>query len=456
MNYSSALKYLFSFINFERLPFEYKRQFNLKRVETLLSWFGNPHHFFSSVLVAGTKGKGSTANFLASILTANGYSTGFYSSPHLNDPRERIRINGKVISERDFAELIGQIRPVIERHRRKIAALGPITFFEVFTLAAFLYFAHKKVDLAISEIGMGGRLDASNVLTPLVSVIAPISFDHEEHLGNTLGAIAREKAAVIKRKSYVVSAEQKPEARRVIANQIRKQGATGYFYGSSFRTKREKLSLKGSAFDFQVGTKKGTGLKTCPLFSSTFKIKLPGEFQIKNAALALAAAGILENRFGFTLKEKKVKKGLSSSFWPGRFEVIKRGARTFVLDGAHNGASMEELMKASDRAFPEKHKVVIFGCSREKNLEAILKPLLPQVSYLVVTKSDSPRAQEPKIILEKASKLGYKKPASWAPNLKEALDLAGKLGLRNAIYLITGSLFLIGEAREALKCPKLI
>ena len=117
---------------------------------------------------------------------------------------------------------------------------------------------------------------------------------------------------------------------------------------------------------------------------------------------------------------------------------------------------MEELMKASDRAFPEKHKVVIFGCSREKNLEAILKPLLPQVSYLVVTKSDSPRAQEPKIILEKASKLGYKKPASWAPNLKEALDLAGKLGLRNAIYLITGSLFLIGEAREALKCPKLI
>lgn len=446
MNYASALDYLFSFINFERLPFEYKRQFNLKRMETLLNWFGNPQHFFPSVLVAGTKGKGSTANFLASIMSANGYSIGFYSSPHLNDPRERIRINGKMISERQFAELMTRVRPLIERRRKEIHALGPITFFEVFTLIAFLCFAEKKVDLVVSEIGMGGRLDASNILTPLISIITPISFDHEEHLGKTLTAIAKEKAAIIKRHAYVVSAEQKPEAGKVIASQIRKQSATGYFYGASFRAKREKLFLKGSSFDFEIGAKR----------YSNFKIKLPGKFQIQNAALALAAAGILENRFGFTLKEGKVRIGFSSAFWPGRFETAKRGSETFVLDGAHNGASMEGLMRTLKGFFPAKRVVAIFGCSREKNLEAILKPLLGRISYLIVTKSGNPRAQEPKIILEKAAEMGYKKPASWAFNLKEALNLAANLKAENAVHLITGSLFLVGEARELLKCPKLI
>ena len=208
MNYTRALDYLFSFLNFEQTPFCYRREFNLKRMHLLLDWFGRPDQTFSSVLVAGTKGKGSTSNFLASVLTANGYRTGLYTSPHLMDPRERVRINGKAISKNDFANIIAEIRTVFRRRKKEIRQIGPVTFFEIFTLLAVLYFAKRKVVLGIFEVGMGGRLDATNALRPLVSIVTPISFDHEEHLGYTLAKIAREKAGVIKPHGRVVIAEQ--------------------------------------------------------------------------------------------------------------------------------------------------------------------------------------------------------------------------------------------------------
>jgi len=446
MRYAQAVNYLFSFINFERLPFEYKRQFNLKRMEYLLSWFDHPEYLFSSVLIAGTKGKGSTANFLSSILSANHYFVGLYTSPHLNDPRERIQINGQMISKNDFARLMTKIRGVVEKHRKGIISYGPITFFEIFTLLTVLYFAAKRVDLGIFEIGMGGRLDATNVLTPLVSVITPISYDHEEHLGKTLTLIAREKAAIIKKNGYVVSGVQPPEAKRVIQSQIKKQKAKGYFFGSLFRTTRERISERGSLFNFKLGVGSWDNLR----------IKLPGRFQIQNAAVALATAGILDNRYGFMLKEAKVREGLKTASWLGRFEIIKRKGQTFILDGAHNGASMNEVCLALKTLFPRRRYIVILGTSREKNLKQILKPLLPIASYLIVTKSVNPRSQQPKIILETIDRMGYKKTTFWSPDLKGALQIAEELDLKNAIRLITGSLFLVGEAREALKCLKLI
>ena len=270
MQYDAAINYLSSFLNFERIPFQYKRQFNLKRMEYFLDWFDHPEYLFSSVLIAGTKRKGSTANFLSSILSANRYSVGLYTSPHLSNPRERIRINGRAISEGDFAKLMTKIHGVLERRKREIISYGPITFFEVFTLLSILYFAAEKVDLGIFEIGMGGRLDATNVLNPLVSVITPISFDHEEHLGRTLTAIAREKAAIIRKEGCIVSGIQPPEAKRVIQSRIRRQKAKGYSYGSLFLTARERLFIHASIFDFKLGVGSWDRLQ----------IKLPGRFQI--------------------------------------------------------------------------------------------------------------------------------------------------------------------------------
>ena len=418
----------------------------------LLDWFGHPEHSFSSVLVAGTKGKGSTANFLASILIANGYSTGLFSSPHLADPRERIRVNQRAISKNEFAGLVAKIRPIVERKKKKITSVyGPITFFEIFTLLTILYFKTKRIDIGVFEVGLGGRLDATNVLNPLVSVIAPISFDHEEHLGHTLRQIAGEKAAIIRNNGFVVSGRQVPEAKQVIQRQIRKQKANAYFLGPSFQTLHETVSQKGSRFDFKIASERWRN----------FQITLPGRFQIDNAATALATASILENQFGLDLKEANIKKGLKTAFWPGRFEIVKRGPKTFVLDGAHNGASMTEVCKAMETLFSGQRKVVILGTSREKNLEAILKPLLhynrkEELDYLIVTKSNNPRAREPKTILEALTKLDWKKPALWAQDIDKALQLVRRINLHKAVCLITGSLFLVAEAREALGCRKLI
>ena len=444
MQYQIALRYLYSFLNFERIPFRYQRELNLRRMACLLNWFGHPEKAFASVVIAGTKGKGSTANFLASILSAHGHATGLYTSPHLMDPCERIRVDGRMISKRDFVRLLSFVRPVIERKRKEIISYGEITFFELFTLIAILYFAEWKVAFGIFEVGMGGRLDATNILKPLVSVITSISFDHEEHLGHTLFKIAREKAAIIKNKGWVVSARQKLEVRRVIQAEITKRKAKGLFLGSSFRVFQEKLSVRESRFNFEFGQNTWKELQ----------IKLPGRFQVENAGCALAAACVLEKRSRLTLSDSAIKKGLLKAFWPGRFEVLKRGRKTIVLDGAHNDASMKEVLQAVKAFFPRKKCIVIFGISREKNLVRVLEPLLTRTHIFIATKSDNPRAQEPKVILETLSELGFKRPTLWAENLSGALRLARPLAVKESALLITGSLFLVGQAREILRCPK--
>ena len=444
MRYSAALQYLDSFLDFERLPFEYRRQFNLRRMIHLLRWFGRPDRALTCVLIAGTKGKGSTASFLFSLLNANGCRVGLYTSPHLHDPRERIRVGNRLISKKDFARLIDHIRPVLKRQKRQIASFGPVTYFEIFTLVAILYFAQKRVDLGIFEVGMGGRLDATNVLNQKLSILTPVSLDHEEHLGRTLEKIAGEKAAIIKPGSIVISAEQDPEAKKVIEKQIRRQKAKGYWFGRAFRTLGESSGTGGGQFDFQTNGKTLRRLR----------IRLGGRFQISNAALALYAADLLSQRFGFRLEERSIRVGLKRTFWPGRFEVLERRSQTWVLDGAHNGASMKELALALRDSFSHREKVVIFGTSWNKTLKPILKELLPLSSSLIVTKSSNPRAQEPKVILEAAAGMGYRRPTFLSFSLDEAFELIKTLDLPRSIFVVTGSLFLVAEAREKLKCPK--
>lgn len=441
MRYSAQLQYVNTFLNYERIPFKYQRELNLSRMRKILSWFNHPEKSFQSVLVAGTKGKGSTANFLASILAAAGQKIGLYTSPHLIDPRERIRVDGAIISKSDFCSLVDSVKPVIEKRKSEVASQGMITFFELFTLLAVLYFKKRGVQFGIFEIGMGGRLDATNALTPLVSMITPISFDHEEHLGNTLGQIAREKAAIIKENAWVISGPQKSEARNVIKKEISKKHAKALFYGSTFQSTLRKISAGGSFFDFKIKS----------FVYKNLQIHLPGVFQVQNAAVAVAAALILKKCSNFDLHESSIRRGLLNAFWPGRFEIIKHHSNTFILDGAHNDASMEAVSESIRKLFPGKKCAVIFGISREKNLERTLKPLLGTVDLLIATKSNNVRAQEPKIILEKLHDMNFRAPSFPTFEIREAIRLAKQL-TTDSVVLITGSLFLVGEAREFFKC----
>ena len=273
MSYSKAVRYLLSLVNYEKIPFQYGRAFDLKRMELLLVWLRHPERQFGSILIAGTKGKGSAAQFTASILAAHGHRTGLYTSPHLIDVRERIRVNGRMISRPEFTRCVAQVRRVIKGHQKELASLGPPTFFEALTLIAMLYFMKRRVRFGVFEVGMGGRLDATNALHPLVSVIAPVSFDHEEHLGRTLAKIAGEKAAIIKPNGIVVVGEQTGEAKRVIHAKAKKEHAKTFFFGSSFKVRNVRSGLWGSRFDFEMFGEKWRNLKlNCP---GSFRCKTP-------------------------------------------------------------------------------------------------------------------------------------------------------------------------------------
>ena len=449
MNYSAACRYLFSFLNYERIPFEYGHALNLKRMACVLNWAGHPERKYPSILVAGTKGKGSTANFIASILSAHGYRTGLYTSPHLIDPRERIRVHSKIISKNEFAESVAEASRIFKKHRGPKTPYGALTFFELFTFVAMLHFAKKNVEIAVFEVGMGGRLDATNVLNPLVSVMTPISFDHEEHLGRTLSKIAGEKAEIIKKKGTLVLSAQEPEAQKTILHDARKMRAKIFCFGDEFKVSNVKCSAEGSRFNFQMGK-----VRLNNLF-----IKLPGAFQVQNAACALAATVILSeaknlciDSSAFSLRMTSIRKGLQNAFWPGRFEVVKRSGRTYVLDGAHNGASAEALARSLKQVFPGRSILFIFGVSREKDLKAVFAPFIRITSSFIMTKSTNLRAQEPKTMVETLYDMGFSKTSFCSSNLKEALEIARNItGGRNVI-VITGSLFLVGEARKRLKC----
>ena len=444
MHYHAALDYLYSFLDLERMAFRYRRELNLKRMKRLLQWFDHPESRFKSILVAGTNGKGSTASFITGVLSENGYLTGLYTSPHFRDPRERIRLGGKCISESDFSELMTIVHPVIEGKRKEIESWGPITFFEMMTLLAMIHFAEKGAEFGVFEVGMGGRLDATNVLNPAVSVVTPIGHDHMEHLGKTLAKIATEKAAVIKPNSFVVSGRQAPEAKKVLREQIKKTASKGYFLGEQFRADRSVVTARGGRFCFEMEKRRTPNLK----------IRLPGQFQIENAATAIAAVSVLRDKAGLEFEPEKVKQGLKKTFWPGRFEVVEYRGRTCLFDIAHNEESAIALSEGLKTFFPKRKKVFIFGSSREKQHTSVLKCFSYQADYFIATRSRNPRAQLPKNILESLSEIGFEKPTFWSSDVGSATQMAKRLPLARALWIFTGSLFLVAEAREHFKCQK--
>ena len=439
MTYHEALSYLYSFFNLEHhAQFSYRRELNLERMRKLLDWFNHPERQFKSVLIAGTKGKGSTAFFLHSMLVRNGIQAGLYTSPHLSDFRERFRTNQRFISKDEIARLVLRIKKTVEKRRPEIRKMEPITFFEISTLLAFLFFAERKINWAVLEVGMGGRLDATNAVRQSLSVLTVMGLDHEEHLGRTISKIAGEKAAILKPNVPFVSARQPKEALQVIRSKAKRTGSRGFFSGAHFNFRIRSELLQSSRFDFKMGKKK---LKNCV-------IRLPGRFQVENASAALAALTVLENELGLSISDERIRRGLLETNWPGRFEILKRRSGTCILDGAHNGTSVLALSRALRRFFPDKKVITIFGTSYGKNLHAILPVLARNSEVLIATQADHPRAQLSKWIAESARP--FFRIVIPTGDIQEAIRSAERIRDSKTVLLVTGSLFLVGEARAIL------
>jgi dihydrofolate synthase/folylpolyglutamate synthase len=452
MSYPEAIRYLEGLNNYEKISrYLYKEAFNLGRIQGFLELIANPQASLRCIHVAGSKGKGSICAFLTYILREAGFKTGLYTSPHLADFRERIRILSPeakglkasadfegMISKAKLAQLVSRLKPLIEKYNR-ISKFGPLTFFEVYTALAFIYFKEEKVDFAVLEAGLGGRLDATNVVLPLVSVVTPISYEHTDKLGRTLKKIAAEKAGFIKGLgSVVVSAAQKKEALEVIRDKCRKEGAELLVAGKD-------ITCRGSAERF-------TAFSLCADYKN-LKIRLCGSHQLENACVALAAIESLR-RYNINVGIDSLRRGLYNTLWPGRCEVAARNPLV-VLDGAQNAASAQVLKKAIKEKFHFRRLVLIFGVSNDKDIRGIAQELSALAATVILTKSVNPRAAEPaalrKYFLGRGTGRGKGKAIHITGSVKEAKDLALRLAYKEDLILVTGSLFVVGEFRNAKK-----
>lgn len=381
--------------------------------------------------VAGTNGKGSTVAFLASIARAHDYRVGVYTSPHLNDIRERIRINETLISRREFAEEVGVIKRALKHWPKNV---GVVTYFEIMTALALCYFKKKNVDLTILEVGLGGRLDATNATRTSLSIFTEIGLDHERWLGSTIEKIAREKSGIIKKNVPVCSLYQKAGAERIIRLRSKIMGVP---FLKIPRPRLIKLSAEKSVARINVD---GTdGIKV--------SIPLAGKFQVNNAGLAAGAYTLLHKFYGFLLNKEAVRKGIESASWPGRFEIIRRKP-VIVLDGGHNIDAARALTDSILKLFPNRKLLIIFGASRDKALEKIAGELGRLKAPVYLVSARHPRAAS---VQELEQRIGsFFQEAYVSRDLRLALREAGKKAGRSGVLVVTGSLFLVGEARKIL------
>ncbi len=404
----------------------------LDNVTALLSACGDPQRRFPAIHVAGTNGKGSVCAMLESVLRKDGRRVGLYTSPHLADVRERVRVDGRPISDAAFDRLLERIRTAAARLMRSGRLEHPPTYFEVLTILAFLHFAERKVDIAVLEVGLGGRFDATNVVTPLVSVITSISFDHQEYLGRTLSAIAFEKAGIIKPGVPVVSGVEGGPAAAVIR---RRAAALNAPLVPAFG--RDGLLLAAPApggFRFRY--------EFCGE-SFDFRIRLPGEHQGVNAAVAIAAARTL-SCLERPLARRTILSGLAAAEWPGRLETVARRPR-LILDGAHNEDGARALA-AYVRDFIPGRLVLVFAMLKDKSVRRAVNLLFPRPEAVILTTIPSPRAAAPEDVLKLAAR--HRPKITLEPDLGKAIAAARRLAGPRGTVLIAGSLYLIGEVKK--------
>jgi dihydrofolate synthase/folylpolyglutamate synthase len=457
MTYPEAIKYLNSFINYEnKSKYSYSETFKLERFKSFLKVLGHPQRDLRVIHVAGTKGKGSVCAFIVYILKECGFKVGLYTSPHLSDFRERIRILDRshvarrtsqdfegMISQKEICSLIKKLKPKIEKFN-KYSKYGDLTFFEVYTALAFSYFKDKKVDFAVLETGLGGRLDATNTCRSLLSIITPISLEHTYLLGKTLKEITYEKASIIKKENKIsgcgkrvaLSAKQDKAVLKVIEARAKTTGASLIKEGRDF-----KFSVKGDGLFGYAGLN---------LKLDNLRINLIGSHQVANASLAVAGIESLQYH-GIKVEEGVIRNGLINCVWPARFEIIAKNPLV-IIDGAQNGASVKILRKAVKDNFSNKRTWLIFGISQDKELKDTCREIERFGATIILTKSDNPRAAEPKDLLKYFSDNSQILTSST----KEALDLAKKKANRNDVIIVTGSLFVCGEVRTIVKEAKKI
>ena len=416
MDYQGTLQYLF---NLER----FGMKLDLSNITSILNGLGNPHLKFPSIHVAGTNGKGSVAAVLHSILCESGYKAGLYTSPHLVDFRERIRV-GRELVEKNF------IYDFVERLRKEIDEKH-YTFFEVTTAIAFEYLAQKKVDLAIVETGLGGRLDATNMIKPVISIITNIGREHTKQLGNAIAQIAKEKAGIVKHSVPTITAADQPEAleaiRSVCAEKnselIHVQDGSGYSVLNS--------SINGSKFSFSSDS----------LEYQDLELNLAGEHQVLNAVTALTAIEKL-NQLGWKVEEPAIRSGLKQVNWRARLEVFRKEPLV-LLDVAHNPAGIKAMIKALHQFFPEKQVIFVFGVMQDKDHHSMLKEICKKAKFVVLTKPDYKRAAEPEALEEVLIQMDA--PYEVISTVKQAYLFTLKCAKTEDIICITGSHFTAGE-----------
>jgi dihydrofolate synthase/folylpolyglutamate synthase len=432
--YRRALAFLDRLVNWEReagLTFT-DESIRLDLFRESLRALGNPERACRTVLVAGTKGKGSTSYLLARLLRAHGLDVGLYVSPHLVDVRERIRVNESLIPRAAFADQIEKLREALPYFHE----LGRSrTYFETLTAAAFLFFAERKVDVAVLEVGLGGRLDATNAAEPEVSVITPVSRDHMRALGRNVLAIAGEKAGVLRPGRTVVIGRQTPRVRRLLEERARALGSRALVEGADFRASFLGLDEAGTWFDYESGA-----------FSwKRVRLGLLGEHQASNAATSLAALSALVPE----AEEKKARRALRDARWPGRGELL-RSHPPVLLDGAHNGDSARILARLLEDLYPGRKCVLVFGGSKGKEFPAIFRRLLPVAAEVILTESRHPRHRPARELLGILRRADGDIPCRIVPDPEEALRTGlSRQGERP--LLVTGSLYLVGEAKHAFR-----
>ncbi len=434
--YQQALDYIYSFIDYETMHRPHDAaSYDLRRMDELLARLGNPHLRAKSVHIAGTKGKGSTAAMLASALTASGYTTGLYTSPHLSDLRERIRVDGKLISEAELISLVEKLKPEVEAVNQK-ASYGQLTTFELLTALAFSYFGLKGVDFQVAEAGLGGRLDATNVVKPEVCIITSVNLDHTDVLGNSLAEIAAEKAGIIKPGAVVVSSPQTDEVARVIEEACLKCHTELVRVGSDVTWQELDFDAEGQLLEINGRL-------------AVYRLSLPllGRYQMENAATAVAALEVLTTR-GFKISRDSIITGLARVSWPGRFQIV-RHSPLIVVDGAHNPASARGLGQSIKHYFKNfNQSILVIGTSFDKDISGIVSELYPLFDRVIVTRSRHPRAMATAPIVTEFGKHGVK--PQTAETVPEAVSLALARAGDKDFICITGSLFVVGEALEQL------
>jgi dihydrofolate synthase / folylpolyglutamate synthase len=398
--------------------------FGLAKIEGILEAIGSPHQALQAIHIGGTNGKGSTAAMMASILEKEGYRVGLYTSPHLIRFTERIKVNGREIEEREVASLTGWMR-------EKIEAAGiapPFTFFDFTTAMALSYFAEKVVDIAILEVGLGGRLDSTNVIDPLLSIVTNIGRDHEEVLGKGILKVAVEKAGIIKKGRPFITAATQPRVLRLLSEVCREKKAPFYRVGKEFRY----LRAGGGSFDYEGPNRKLWNVR----------LNLAGPHQIVNATTALGAMEILED-LGYRVSSKAMMEGLSSVAWPGRLEMVRTSPRV-IVDGAHNPAGARALKEALERDFDYRRLILLAGIMKDKEFKSILHTLSPLADHVILTRPHLARAASPAVLM---GALGEdRRKAEVIEDFDEAISRGLSMTEEEDLFCITGSLYTVGEA----------